>query len=290
MNVRKKLLGILTILLLCILVTTPVNAATKINKSKATLIKGQTLQLKITGTRSKVKWSSSKKSVATVTSVGKVIAKNNGTATITAKVGNKKHICKVTVKTPKLSVTKVNLYIGDYKRLNVSGGVGTVKWTTSNKRVARVSPDGLIDAIGCGTCKIIATVGKMKLTCKVNVTVEDPECFPSKNFKFGDITIKSFDAKFISYKVYRDYSKTVNNICYFFPYKYRIKIVGKGPKSSLVSIRFCFLTNGRVPDMPGNNCVSIKTDANGNFTIDKNLKFSTYGEMLYIASIYAYQN
>lgn len=76
-----------------------VNAATvKLNKKTATLIEGKTLVLKVTGTKKKVTWKSSNKKVATVTSTGKVTAKKKGTATITAKVGNKTLKCKVTVK------------------------------------------------------------------------------------------------------------------------------------------------------------------------------------------------
>lgn len=74
------------------------NAATvKLNKTKATISKGETLQLKVTGTKSKVKWSSSNKKVATVSSSGKVTAKKKGKATITAKVNKKKLKCSITV-------------------------------------------------------------------------------------------------------------------------------------------------------------------------------------------------
>ncbi|MBQ5473642.1 MAG: Ig-like domain-containing protein, partial [Lachnospiraceae bacterium] len=45
-----------------------------------------------------VKWSTSNKKVATVSSKGKVTAKKKGTATITAKVSKKSYKCKVTVK------------------------------------------------------------------------------------------------------------------------------------------------------------------------------------------------
>ncbi len=59
----------------------------------ATLNKGDTLQLGVLlsdGTEGKVKWSSSKKSVATVNSKGKITAKSKGKTVITASDGNQK--------------------------------------------------------------------------------------------------------------------------------------------------------------------------------------------------------
>lgn len=80
--------------------TMPVEAATKIklNKKKATIYVGKSVQLKIKGTKAKVKWTSNKKSVAKVNSKGKVTAKKAGKAVITAKVEKKKYKCTVTVK------------------------------------------------------------------------------------------------------------------------------------------------------------------------------------------------
>lgn len=80
----------------------------KINKTKATLNKGKKVTLKVSGIKSKVKWSSSKKSIATVTKKGVVTAKKSGTSTITAKVGKKKFTCKVTVKKPITKTTTVS--------------------------------------------------------------------------------------------------------------------------------------------------------------------------------------
>lgn len=88
-------------------------ASVKLNKSALSLNVGQSSTLKVSGTKSKVTWSSSNKSIATVSSKGKVTAKQAGSATIKAKVGKKTLKCKVTVKerfsateaTKKISVT-----------------------------------------------------------------------------------------------------------------------------------------------------------------------------------------
>ena len=70
----------------------------KLNKKSATLKVNQKITLKLTGAKSKVKWTSSNKSVATVSSSGVVTAKKKGSATITATYNNKKYTCKITVK------------------------------------------------------------------------------------------------------------------------------------------------------------------------------------------------
>lgn len=72
-------------------------AKVRLNMTKKTLTVGKTVTLKVKGTRKKVKWSSSNKKVASVSSKGKVKAKKAGKATITAKIGKKKYKCKITV-------------------------------------------------------------------------------------------------------------------------------------------------------------------------------------------------
>ncbi len=108
MRVFKKINVILALALILTLATpipmpvtsTAIAEATtiKINKTKKTLKVGQTYQLKISGTKKKVTWKSSKKSVATVNSKGKVKAKAVGKTNITATVGGKTYKCKITVK------------------------------------------------------------------------------------------------------------------------------------------------------------------------------------------------
>ena len=74
----------------------------KINKTKVTLRVGKTCKLKLKNNKRKIKWTSSKKKVATVSKKGNVKAKKPGKAVITAKVGNKKFKCRVTVKKKKI--------------------------------------------------------------------------------------------------------------------------------------------------------------------------------------------
>lgn len=80
--------------------SSPSQAAIKLNKTKYSMFPGNSYTLKIKGTTKKAKWTSNKKSIATVTSAGKVTAKKAGKAKITAKIGEKKLICKITVRKP----------------------------------------------------------------------------------------------------------------------------------------------------------------------------------------------
>lgn len=83
----------------------PVEAGAKgrlmLNRKKVTLYEGKSCVLKVKGTKNKVRWSTAKKKIATVTRTGKVKAKKAGKVNITAKVERKKLVCRVTVKKKK---------------------------------------------------------------------------------------------------------------------------------------------------------------------------------------------
>lgn len=74
-------------------------ASVKISSTKKNLLEGDLFTLKITGTKSKVTWKTSNKSVATVSATGEVAAMAVGTAKITATVNKKKYKCIITVVT-----------------------------------------------------------------------------------------------------------------------------------------------------------------------------------------------
>ena len=112
----------------------------KLNKTSATIVIGNTLQLVKTITPSnattKLTWSSNNSKVATVDSNGKVKAIAKGTATITVKTANgKKATCKVTViekpgYTTKLNGHTVKLPAGD-DRVYI---IDTQDWDANNNR------------------------------------------------------------------------------------------------------------------------------------------------------------
>ena len=114
-------LGIITPLVVPNIGSETVQAKTKIklNCTKKTIYKGDIFKLKITGTKKKVKWSSSNKTIATVSSKGVVKGIGEGTAKITAKVGKKKYTCKVNVNIIiKLNQTNLKLNEGNTYQLN----------------------------------------------------------------------------------------------------------------------------------------------------------------------------
>ena len=168
MKKMKKLLSIIAVLLMVFCMTIPVSAAGKINKSKIILLTGQTIQLKVSETSGCTTWISSKKSVATVNKSGKVLAKKKGSAIITAKAGNKKYTCKVTVETPKLNKKNVTLKVGENITLKVTGTKQPVKWKSSRKNIVTVK-NGIITAKKTGTANVTAMVLGKKFTCKVSV-------------------------------------------------------------------------------------------------------------------------
>ena len=94
------MINVLLMALISVMLVFPANAASKVklNYSQKTIAVGQTVNLKMTGTSSKVKWSSTNNSVASVSSKGVVTAKKVGTAKIKATVKGKTYTCKMTVK------------------------------------------------------------------------------------------------------------------------------------------------------------------------------------------------
>ena len=144
-------------------------ASVKISKTKYKMNKGEKFTLKVTGTKKTVKWSSSNKKIATVSSKGKVTAKKKGTVTITAKVGSKKYKCKITVEAPSISKKTYTMKKGKTVTLKIKGTTQKISWSSSDKKVATVNSKGKVTAKKNGSVTITAKVGKSKYKCKITV-------------------------------------------------------------------------------------------------------------------------
>lgn len=174
---KKKVLSLFAIAALVFTLAPPTNvsAKVKISKKSVSITKGKTYTLKVKGAKKKAKWSSSKKSVATVSKKGKVTGKKKGTTTITAKIGKKKYKCKVKVETPSLSATKRSIAVGGKFTLKLNGCSRSKKFYTSNKSVATVSSKGAITAKKKGTAKIRVKISDKSYYCTVSVFNQTPQ-------------------------------------------------------------------------------------------------------------------
>lgn len=175
--------GLLFLMILLLLVPAEASAAARISQKNKTILKGQSFTLKVKGSSQKAKWSSSKRSVASVNSAGVVRGKKAGSAVITAQLGGKKYSCKVTVRQPAAIVTLNKLTISLKKgkstkvKAKVSPGSAynkSVSWTSSNSGIASVSAKGKVTAKEPGNVIITATAKDGSGVCaSCVVTVED---------------------------------------------------------------------------------------------------------------------
>ena len=137
--------------------------------TKKKLLSGQTVSLKLKGASGKIKWSSSKKSVATVNKNGKVTAKKKGKTVITAQYEGKKYKATITVESPKLNQSSVSLVLGDTSTVKLTGTTYKVTYSSSNSKIAKVNNQGKITPVAVGTTTIKAKANGKTYKCKVKV-------------------------------------------------------------------------------------------------------------------------
>ena len=133
---------------------------------------GEKIQVKLEGKDSHLPttYTSTNPSIVKVDSSGKATALKPGTAYIIAKRGSYSDMLEVKVYPPEFLWTSYTSYVGcveDY--FYIMGGTGTVKWTSSNKKVATVNSKGVITPLAKGTATITATVNGYKLKGKLVV-------------------------------------------------------------------------------------------------------------------------
>lgn len=160
------------------------------SKKSATVAKGKSIKLAVTVDATKkaykkVTYKASNKKVISVSKKGVVKGKKAGTATVKViSTKNKKKTASIKIKVVngavekvKLNKSKLALNVGDSGKLSASVTASkkaykTLKWTTSNKKVATVTSKGVVKGIGKGTAKITAASldgTNKKSTCTVTV-------------------------------------------------------------------------------------------------------------------------
>jgi len=169
----KGILSLFLVLLFCVTIPTEAEAATKLNTKSVTILKNKTYVIKLSGTKKKATWKTSKSSVARFVAKNntavKVKATKTGKSVVSAKVGNKTYKCTVTVVDPKLSKTKLTVRVGNTSALKVTGGSGKITWKSGNTSIAAINAKGTVTAKKAGTVKVTATQNKKKLTCVITV-------------------------------------------------------------------------------------------------------------------------
>lgn len=186
----------LAVFMVASLIVIPSSAAS-ISKTSLTLTKGYQTTLSVSGA-SNVKWSTGNKSIATVSSKGKVVGKGIGSTYIYAKTSSKTFKCKVNVVAAKITSSKSTVELdsaGDSQivTMTVKGSHSGLTVGTTNKKVASASwvkPvewDGdkvklRITAKGEGSCRIKVYLKKYSNTCYKYIDVnvgdsmyEDPD-------------------------------------------------------------------------------------------------------------------
>ena len=161
-------------------------SSVKLNRTSYSMDINKKMQLSATvspssATDKTVTWKTSNSAIASVDSNGKVTAKKQGKATITATTSNGKTAkCVVTVRKAatsiKLDKTSMSINKGKTGQLKVSSFSptttypNTITWKSNNEKVATVDKNGKVKGIKAGTATIYAkTWNGVFAKCKVTV-------------------------------------------------------------------------------------------------------------------------
>ena len=187
----------------------------ELDQTELSLEEGETADLIATvapsdATDPTVTWSTSDPEVATVSGQGKVTALKAGSAIITARAGDKTARCGVTVNPKFIHVESISL---DITELSIFEGRGvsltvtvlpanatdpSIKWYSSDEKIATVNQKGDVEAIKEGEVAIIVESidGNKAATCKLSVVdptrriyyrTTDNSPIPFNNSSIGEI-------------------------------------------------------------------------------------------------------
>ena len=118
------------------------------------------------------KFKSSKSSVASVNTYGRITAKSAGTAVITAKTKNAAASCRITVNKTQITLNQNSVRLernGQFHLKAFTSNGSKVTFRTNKKSVASVSDEGVITGQKPGEAKITVTADRTSVVCLVTV-------------------------------------------------------------------------------------------------------------------------
>ena len=187
----------------------PVEVKVSLNKSALSINKGQTEKLTATVTPSSAEvdlvWTSSDKTVASVSDNGDVTGVTPGEAVITVKAGESSATCKVTVKAipvqeVTLDQTSATMTVGDKLVLKAtvlpSEAEAVLSWKSLNEQVATVDPKGEVTAVEPGSATIVAEAGGKVAQCKITVEPVIINVESVKLVSYADVLIEGEEFQF----------------------------------------------------------------------------------------------
>ncbi|MGN0489822.1 MAG: Ig-like domain-containing protein [Ruminococcus sp.] len=153
------------------LIVLPHKTTISLSSSKGSVYVKGTKQIKATVKygRGETTYKSLNLSVAKVSSGGKITGVKKGKAIIVIKNNGAVTHYTITVNNPKLNITGKTIRKGKTFTISVIGKVGTPKFSSTNKRVAKVNSGGKVKGKKRGKCYINVKTNGIKLRCKVKV-------------------------------------------------------------------------------------------------------------------------
>ncbi len=186
-NLTKKLAILLTVVMTAILmICCNGSVSVSLNESAVTMVVGDTSTIvaTVTGSEETATWTTSNAEVVTV-QAGELTAVAPGTATVTAKVGDKSASAEITVISreaiPTLLLNMEELSVkegGNFTLVGVCSSLGqtvesTLTFESSDTSIATVNENGVVSGVSKGECTITVSGTAMGIavsaTCEVTV-------------------------------------------------------------------------------------------------------------------------
>lgn len=213
------------------------------------------LEMQVSPT-AKVTWKSSNPKIAQVNQKGVVTGKRTGTVTITATAHGVTKKCKVTVKKPTITIRSsvasygnsssvTTIFKGSTLQLYANAlPAVSVKWKSSNPKIAKVDRNGIVTGIGSGTVTITAAIPGAKASWRVKVVKNSCQLnFTSKTLMAGQkATLLASNVP--TYSTPRFYISQNDGSIEIYSDQNRCEIKARGKGKAVITVSFSTYMNG----------------------------------------------